>query len=131
MEIHLKIIGIGLMALALVHVVFPKYFHWKEELERLSLVNKQMMIVHTIFIAISVFLMGLLCLTNSVELMETSLGKTISLGFGIFWTTRLIIQFIGYSPKLWKGKFFETTVHIIFSLFWFYLSIIFLYNFAC
>tara|TARA_R110000737_G_scaffold217581_1_gene233983 strand:- start:720 stop:905 length:186 start_codon:yes stop_codon:yes gene_type:complete len=47
MEVHLKIIGVLLMALALVHIIFPKYFNWKEELKSLSLINKQMMTIHT------------------------------------------------------------------------------------
>lgn len=117
MEIHLKIIGFILIALALIHVIFPKYFNWDKELKSLSLINRQMMTVHTFFIALTVLLMGLLCLTSSAELTETSLGKKISLGLGIFWTIRLFIQFFGYSTDLWKGKKFETLMHIIFSLF--------------
>jgi hypothetical protein len=126
MEVHLKIIGILLIALALVHIVFPKYFNWNIELKSLSLINRQIMNVHTFFIALTVFLMGLLCLTSSGELIETNLGKKLSLGLGIFWTVRLFIQFFGYSTDLWKGKKFETFMHIIFSLLWMYLSIIFL-----
>lgn len=128
MEIHYKIIGVLLMALALVHVIFPKYFKWKEELKSLSLINRQMMTVHTFFIALVVFLMGLLCLTSTTDLIETKLGKTISLGLGIFWSTRLFIQFFGYSTELWKGKTFETIVHILFSLLWTYLSLVFLWT---
>jgi hypothetical protein len=128
MEIHYKLIGVLLMALALVHVIFPKYFHWKEELKSLSLINRQMMTVHTFFIALVVFLMGMLCLTSTTELIETNLGKTISLGLGIFWSTRLFIQFFGYSTELWKGKTFETIVHILFSLLWTYLSVVFLWS---
>ncbi len=118
------------MTLALVHVIFPKYFNWKEELKSLSLINRQMMTVHTFFIALVVFLMGLLCLTSSTELIETKLGKTISLGLGIFWSIRLFIQFFGYSTELWKGKTFETVVHILFSLLWTYLSVAFLWTAA-
>lgn len=129
MEIHFKIIGIVLMSLALVHVIFPKYFNWKEELSRLSLINAQMMQVHTLFIAITAFLMGLLCFTTSNDLIETDLGKKITLGFGIFWLTRLLIQFFGYSSKLWRGKIFETIVHIVFSVLWIYLTVIFLGNY--
>lgn len=128
MEIHYKTIGVLLMALALVHVIFPKYFNWKDELKSLSLINRQMMTVHTFFIALIVFLMGLLCLTSATELIETKLGKTISLGLGIFWSTRLFIQFFGYSTELWKGKTFETIVHIVFSLLWTYLSVVFLWT---
>jgi hypothetical protein len=126
MHIHLKIIGILLIVLALVHSIFPKYFNWKQELKTLSLVNQQMMTIHTFFIAFVLFLMGLLCLTSSNELLETSLGKKVALGFGVFWVARLFIQFFGYSSTLWKGKAFETMVHILFSLLWSYLSFIFL-----
>ena len=126
MEIHLKIIGCLLICLAFIHIVFPKYFNWGEELKSLSLVNRQMMTVHTFFIALTVFLMGLLCVTSSSELIETNLGKKIALGLGIFWTIRLFIQFFGYSADLWKGKKFETLIHIIFSLLWIYISIVFL-----
>ena len=125
MEIHLKIIGILLCVLALAHVAFPRYFNWKTELQTLSLINRQMMIVHTFFLALTVFLMGLLCFTSSKELINTRLGQTIALGFAIFWSIRLLIQFFGYSAELWKGKTFETSIHIIFSLLWLYLSYVF------
>jgi hypothetical protein len=126
MHIHLQIIGIVLMALALIHVIFPKYFKWDEELQRLSTINREMMIVHTFFIALAVFLMGLLCFTSSSEIIDTPLGKKVALGFGVFWLIRLFIQFFGYSSTLWKGKTFETSMHIIFTLLWTYLSYIFL-----
>ena len=126
MELHYKIIGIVLIALAFVHIIFPNYFKWKEELRSLSLINQQIMKVHTFFIALVVFLIGLLCLTSSNDLINTELGKKVSLGFGIFWSFRLIIQFFGYSSKLWKGKKMETAVHIIFLFLWTYLSYVFI-----
>ena len=126
MELHLKIAGILSVLLAILHIIFPRYFKWKAELVVLSDVNRQMMYVHAFFIALVVLLIGVLCLTSSAELTTTSLGKKVSLGLGIFWTTRLIIQFFGYSSVLWKGKTFETTVHVFFSVLWTYFSGIFL-----
>ncbi len=125
METQVKIIGYLLVILALLHIGFPKYFHWKEELKKLSLINHQMMKVHTFFIALTVFLMGFLCIISASELLMTNFGKRISLGFGIFWFIRLIIQFFGYAPALWKGKLFETIIHIVFSILWIYLSVVF------
>src|SRR5687767_7182214 len=104
MEFNLQLVGTLLIALALIHLIFPKYFNWKQELSSLSIINRQMMFVHTYFIAFVVLLMGLLCLTSSSELLNTHLGKRISLGLGIFWAARLIVQFFGYSSKVWKGK---------------------------
>ena len=126
MELHLNIIGAILIVVALIHIGFPRYFKWKQELSTLSLKNRQIMMVHTLFIALMVLLTGLLCLTSATELINTNLGKKISLGLGVFWTTRLLIQFFGYSPVLWRGKPFETIVHILFSLLWAYVSLIFL-----
>jgi len=125
MELHLKIIGSFLIILALLHFFFPRYFNWKQELTSLSIINRQMMYVHSFFVALVVFLMGLLCLTSSNDLLHTSLGKRVSLGFGIFWAMRLIIQLFVYSTKNWKGKMFETIIHSLFVVLWTYLSIVF------
>lgn len=126
MELQLKIIGILLILLAAMHAFFPKYFKWKEELQQLSLINRQMMEVHTLFIALVLLLMGLLCLLAADELLATKLGKIILAGIGLFWAVRLVVQFFVYSPVLWQGKKFETAMHVIFALLWAYLTIIFL-----
>ena len=129
MEIQFKLIGSVFILLAFVHAVFPKRFNWNTELGSLSLLNRQVMIIHTFFIGLTVFLMGVLCLTSSHDLVYTAFGKKISLGLGIFWAIRLYIQFFGYSAELWKGKGFETSVHIVFSLTWTYVSGVFIANY--
>lgn len=113
------------MLLSFVHLGFPTYFNWKTELKKLNLINRQMMQVHTFFIALTVFLMGFLCLSASTELYTTSLGRQLSFGLGVFWLLRLLIQFFGYSSALWKGKNTETIIHIMFSVFWLYFSVCF------
>lgn len=125
METHIKIIGIALILLATVHVIFPKYFDWKNDLAKVTLINKEMMYVHTFFLAFILLLMGILCLTSAAELINTNLGKKISLGFAVFWLLRLLTQFFIYSSELWRGKKFETFVHIVFIFLWTYLSLIF------
>lgn len=125
MELHLNIIGWALIPLALVHAIFPRYFGWKTELASLSLINRQLMYVHTFFIALTVLLTGVLCVTSAHELVHTPLGQVISTGMFIFWFFRLLFQFFVYSPKLWQGKPFETAVHILFSAFWVYISGVF------
>jgi hypothetical protein len=124
MELHLKITGIILIILSLIHSIFPRYFNWKKDLQSLSLINKQME-VHTFFVAFIVLLMGLLCLSNAKEIITTPLGHTIALGLAVFWGIRFVFQFVVYSPQLWRGKLFETIVHILFSLIWAYLTILF------
>ncbi len=124
--LQLNAIGIVLIVLALIHIGFPRYFNWETELRTLTLINRQMMEVHTLFIAITVLLMGICCCTSAHELITTPLGRRIAFGFFIFWVIRLLVQLFGYSPVLWKGKTFETTIHVIFLLLWTYISMVFL-----
>ncbi len=126
MIIHLHIVGVLFTVLSLMHVGFPRYFKWKEELVSLTLLHRQMMQVHTAFIALTVFLMGVLCITSAEDLVDTPLGRRICLLLGIFWALRLLVQLFVYSPALWRGKRFETSVHVLFSLLWSYAATTFL-----
>jgi hypothetical protein len=127
MELHLNIAGVLLIALSLMHIVLPRYFRWQEELASVSLITRQIFYVHTFFIAFVVLLIGVLCLSYSHQLIYDPFGKVISLGFFGFWLARLIFQFFVYSSKLWKGKRFETVIHVIFSALWAYLTTVFLF----
>ncbi len=125
MTIHLKIIGSLFMLLACIHVGFPRYFAWKEQLASLSLINRQMIQVHTFFIAFVVFLIGLLCFTSADDLIITPLGRRICLGLGVFWSIRALVQWFVYSSELWRGRRFETGVHALFSVLWVYCATVF------
>lgn len=126
MIIHLQVIGALLILLSLIHLVFPRYFQWKEQLAALSLINRQMMQVHTFFIALVVFLMGSLCISSASELLGTPLGRRICLGMGVFWSIRALVQWFVYSKELWRGKRFESVVHVVFSAKWIYCAVVFL-----
>lgn len=122
---HLHILGGLFLFLSVLHIGFPRYFDWKQNLASASLVNRQMMHVHTGFIALTVFLFGVLCLTSAHDIVTTPLGKRITMLLACFWTVRLLVQLFWYSPLLWRGKRFETGVHVVFSVLWIYASGVF------
>ena len=129
MELQIEIIGYLLILLSYIHVIFPKYFGWKEDLAPLQQINRSMMKVHTFFIALTVFLMGLLCVTSAEELLQTELGRKICLGLGLFWLIRLFFQFFIYPSSLWKGRRLETVIHVIAIVFWVFLTYSFLWGY--
>jgi hypothetical protein len=125
MKFNLQLAGALLVMLSLLHIVFPRYFKWDKEFAQVSPINRQMMYIHAFFISLVVLMMGILCLTSAGELMHTKLGNDIALGLGIFWLIRLLFQFFGYSTLHWKGKRKETCIHVLFSVLWIYLCIVF------
>jgi len=125
MILLIQLAGWVLIFLAALHAVFPRYFKWNTDLSGISLINRQIMGVHTFFIALVLFLIGLLCVALTPDLVGTKLGRTICLGLSVFWGIRLAVQFFWYSPKLWKGKRFETLVHVGFVVLWSGLTLLF------
>jgi hypothetical protein len=121
-ESHLKIVGTLLVLLGVAHCYFPKRFGWKDELARLSLLNRQIFLVHTFFIALTLMLMGSITVVYTKALLEpTPLNRAILAGAAIFWACRLFVQFFVYDSKLWRGNVFNTWMHVLFSCFWVYL----------
>ncbi len=125
MEVHLRIAGVITVALALMHVGFPRYFGWKADLSPLQAVNRQMVQVHTFFIGFTLLGIGVLCIASAHDLASTPLGRRISGGLAVFWALRLVFQHVVYSPDLWRGKRFETGVHLVFTFLWGYFTTVF------
>ncbi len=127
---HLNIVGYLLCALASIHIAFPHYFNWKKELATLSLLHRQIYHVHTFFVALILMLMGLLCIYEASDLLFSSLGGYICAGLALFWLLRWLFQFFVYSPALWRGRRFETSMHIVFSFLYGYFTLVFVLAFA-
>ena len=122
MILHLQIAGWLLVVLASAHGFFPRHFRWREDLKTIPLLTREIFYVHHFFVALTVGLMGLILILEPVELYTSALGKKILVGFAIFWGTRLFFQFFVYSSTHWRGKTFETVMHILFVCLWIYLT---------
>ena len=124
--LHLKIAGLLLLALAAAHGYFPRRFAWRAELARLSLINRQIFIVHCLFIVLVLILMGLLSLVYTATLIQpTPLARPVLAGLTLFWLVRLLAQFFIYDPSLWRGNRANTIVHVLATLLWLYFVLVF------
>lgn len=92
-ELNLRLAGSFQILLVVLQLFFPKRFHWKEELARLSMLNRQIFIVHTMFICLILLLFGSLSAFAPEALLERTLLSTLLLtGLVIFWGLRLFAQ---------------------------------------
>lgn len=123
LRFHLLTVGVLQILLALAHVAFPRFFAWREELARLSLLNRQIFYVHNFFICLVLVLFGSLNLACADELLATGrLNRAILAGITLFWSVRLLFQFFVYSPHLWRGHRFNTVMHCLATLVWLYFA---------
>ena len=121
--LHLRVVGALLALLAIVNLFVPGRFHWREELSRVSLLNRQIFQAHTVFIVLVVALMAALFLTCAEALLEpTRLSRAVLIGLTAFWGLRMLMQWFFYSPRVWRGNRLHTLMHGVFSLGWIYVT---------
>ena len=120
---HLRAVGVLMALLVIVNLLVPGRFRWREELARVSLLNRQIFVAHTVFIVLLIALLAALFLTCAEALLEpTRLSRAVLLGLTIFWGLRLLMQWFFYSPLVWRGNRLHTAMHAVFSLAWIYVT---------
>ncbi|HET7697973.1 MAG TPA: hypothetical protein VFK57_19825 [Vicinamibacterales bacterium] len=120
---HLRTVGVLMALLAAVNLFVPGRFNWREELARVSLLNRQIFQAHTVFIVLVIALMSALLLFCAEALLEpTRLSRAVLLGLTVFWGLRMLMQWFFYSPEVWRGNRLHTVLHGVFSLGWIYVT---------
>jgi len=123
MIVHLRIVGALMAALVLVHAFIPARLGWREELARLSTINRQIFQVHTMFIVLLLAMFAVLFGAYAEALLEpTPLSRAVLAGLTIFWTLRMLTQWFYYSPDTWRGNRVNTIVHTVASAVWIYVA---------
>ena len=121
--LHLRIVGVLMALLVAVNLYVPGELRWREELSRVSLVNRQIFQAHTVFIVLLIALTSALLLTSAEALLEpTRLSRAVLIGLTLFWGLRMMMQWFFYSPRVWRGNRFYTVMHAVFSLGWIYVT---------
>jgi hypothetical protein len=124
--LNLRAAGVLMAGLAVLNVFVPRRFRWREELARISLLNRQIFEVHAIVLVLTLGLFAALLLTSAEALLEpTRLARAMLLGLTLFWSLRMAIQWFYYSPEVWRGHRFNTRMHVLFSGLWIYFTGVF------
>ena len=123
LRLLVQIAGLLQLGLAAAHLGFPKRFGWREELARLSLLNRQIFLVHTLFICLMLAMMGVLSVFGVEALLTPStLGRWVLAGFAMFWLARLLAQWLIYDWSLWRGHRVNAIIHAAFTILWIFLA---------
>ncbi len=124
--LHLKVAGALLLVLGAAHPMFGRYFKWEKELAQLSLLTRQIFLVHCFFISLLVVLIGACSLFYTNALVGSgTLSRVVLTGFVVFWFIRLVFQLFVYDSAIWRGRRFFTVMHVVFSIFWSYVVLIY------
>jgi len=120
---NLRLAGFLILALAAVYPTHAQRFGWREELQRVSLLTRNIFHVHCGFIVLLLVLQGILLAMFPQTVLERSAAAiALLIGLCAFWVYRLIAQLVMFDRRLWVGQRFNAFVHVMFTVFWLYLS---------
>lgn len=126
LELALRIAGASHLLLAIAHIPISRHLGWKADIEAASLLTRQIFWVHCFFICLVLALMGALAVYDPRAIIGRSpLGLYVTGGITLFWLIRLFCQWFVYDSTLWRGKRFETAIHVLFSAIWVFYVVVY------
>ena len=130
-RLALWLAGIGHFCVLIASFQVPSKLGWKEDLRKLTPFNRKLMWVHGGFAVLTIVAFGSLTLALHGEMLRgdrSALG--IALFIGVYWASRIAVDFFYYEHKDWPGGQSFVIGHILLtSLFAFlaatYLGLVF------
>jgi hypothetical protein len=121
----LQFAGVTMIALALAHFGLSKLLAWQEDTQKLRPINRQVFIVHTVFLAVGIFLLGLVCLFFAPSFLEkTTLAAVATACFAMCWLSRLICQIFVFRSEITKNKRLNDFLQVAGMMLWtFYMAL--------
>ncbi len=100
LEVLLRIAGLMLTGLVLANFVAAKRWKYVQNLAGTSTIVRQIFHVHCAYIITIIAALAVLCLGWPQLLMDGGTGQILSAFFGLFWTSRFIVQLTYYDHEL-------------------------------
>lgn len=120
---NLRLAGVAMLVLAALYPIYPRRFRWSEQLQRVELLTRQVFWVHIGFIVLLLVLQGILLLGFAEALLEPNrAASALLVGIVAFWLYRLLAQLFAYDRRLWGGHRLHTTVHVVFTVLWLWIT---------
>lgn len=111
--------GVGHFCVLIASFQVPARLGWKEDLRKLTPFNRKLMWVHGGFAVLTIIAFGALTLALHSELLRgdrSALG--IALFIGLYWASRILVDFLYYDHKDWpSGRGFLVGHVLLTSLF--------------
>lgn len=118
-ELALTLAGVGHFCILLASFQVPSRLKWKEELARLSPLNRKLMWVYGAFTVLTIVAFGTLTLSLREEMLAGEKAATALAAFiAIYWFARIGVELFCFEPSDWPpGKWIAAGRLLLLGLF--------------
>jgi hypothetical protein len=123
LSLALWLAGVGHFCVLIASFQLPRRLGWKEDLAKLTPFNRKLMWVHGGFAVLTIVAFGVLTLVLHDEMLRGERAALAVAAFiGIYWTTRVVVDFTYYKHEDWpRGRGFVLG-HVLLTLLFVYLA---------
>lgn len=106
------------IAIAVLNLFLVPLLKWKDELQRVPLLLREVFHVHAWFISITLAIFGVISwrFAGDIALHLNPIGDWLAAAIGIFWAIRTVLQVAYYNSSHWHGQVGRTVIHIVLLL---------------
>ncbi|QIF05533.1 hypothetical protein [Roseimicrobium sp. ORNL1] len=118
LELFLRIVAVAQFSLVIANLFIARILGWKPEIDRMSLLVREVFIIHSWFITITLAIWTVLTWRFAHEMAHapTELSRWLCWAMAGFWGIRCAAQWLHYSPSHWRGIPSRTFFHWLFFL---------------
>lgn len=104
----------GQLGVAVLNLFIVRLLDWRQELERMPLLLREVFMVHAWFISVTLAIFAAITLRFAPEMAAGSaeIFRWIGVCIGVFWGFRTILQITYYSSSHWRGQPKRILAHI-------------------
>ena len=133
LKLLILLAGIGHIVLCVGSLLIPRVLQWKQHLNTLQPLLRQMFWTYAAYILVINFCFGIVSLAGTDELLNGSfLARSITFFISLYWLTRIGIQFFYFdrthAPKGTLYTLGEIALILLFAFFTVVYLLAFLYN---
>jgi hypothetical protein len=118
LQIILQIAAGMQISVAVLNLFLVRLLKFQPELDRVSLLLREVFHVHAWFISVTLFTFGLLTWRFAAEMADggVEVCRWLAGCIGLFWALRSVLQVAYYSASHWRGRLDRTVIHVVLLL---------------
>lgn len=113
LEFFLRVAAIIQFAVAMLNLSLVRIMDWKPDLDRVSLLVREVFHIHIYFISLTLSIFALLTwrFAGEIALAASPLATWLAITIATFWGVRSVMQWLHYSAIHWRGDRRRTAIH--------------------
>ena len=113
LDLLLRAAALAQFAVAVLNLWLIRIMNWKDDLERMPLLIREVFKIHVFFISITLSIFAVLTwrFANEISTATSPLAVWLGTAIGLFWLTRSLMQWSYYSASHWRGNTIRTLIH--------------------